>query len=79
MNPFSTLTKLIRSKPLIDGLEKDVNTMNKSNWRTNLIGAITLVIALATIWAPAQFQSKIQATAAALAGAGLIAAKDGNK
>ena len=79
LNPFTTLPKLIKSRPMIDGLEKDFKTMNKSNWKTNTIGAITLVVALAGIWAPSSFQPKVQATAAALASVGLIAAKDGDR
>lgn len=75
LNPI----KLFKSKPYIDGLEKDVTTMNKSNWRTNAIGIITLLLGLAGLWAPANMQSKVQATTALFAGAGLVAAKDGNK
>jgi len=49
------------------------------NWKTNLTGILTCVMALALIWAPSQYQPKIQATVAALAGIGLISAKDNNK
>lgn len=76
MNPFTTLPKLIRSKPIADQLEKDVKTMNKTNWKTSLAGAIVCALALAKIWAPADYQQKIQETSLALAGVGLVAAKD---
>lgn len=72
LNPF----KLIKSKPLVEGLQKDLTTMNKTNWKTNTLGAIALVIGLAQIWAPPAWQKQIQATSGVLAGAGLIAAKD---
>jgi len=48
----------------------------KPNWKTNLLGALALAMALGQIWAPAGLQSKIQQTAAALTAAGLLAAKD---
>lgn len=76
MNPFSALSKLIKSQPLVDQLEKDVKTMNKSNWKTTIVGIISAGIALSQIWAPARYQGKINATAVALAGVGLVAAKD---
>ena len=76
LNPFTTLPKLIRSEPLVDGIEKDLRTMNKSNWKTTTVGIISALIALSQIWAPPQYQQKITATAAALAGVGLVASKD---
>lgn len=76
MNPFTTLPKLIKSKKYVDEIEGDFKSMNKSNWKTTIVGVITCGIALATIWAPSSYQGKIQATAAALAGVGLIASKD---
>lgn len=79
MNPVSALLRLIKSKPLVDQLEKDVTTMSKTNWQTNTLGALTLALALAQIWAPAKWQPQLQKTTAALAGVGLIAAKDHNK
>jgi hypothetical protein len=78
LNPFTTIPKLIKSEPLIDGLEKDLKTMNKSNWKTNTVGAIALIIGLAQLWAPANLQAKIQQTAVVLTGAGLLAARDNN-
>ncbi len=79
MNPFTALPKLLKSKKYVDEIEKDAKTMTKMNWKTSLVGIVTCVIALATIWAPADYQGKIQATAAALAGVGLIAARDHDK
>lgn len=76
MNPISTLSKLIKSKPLVDQIEKDAKGMNKANWKTTVVGIISAGIALSQIWAPAQYQGKINATAVALAGVGLVAAKD---
>lgn len=78
LNPFTTTAKLVKTEKLADQLQKDINTMNKKNWKTNTIGAITLLIGLAQLWAPSTIQPKISATAGLLAGAGLIAAKDGN-
>jgi len=54
--------------------------MNKSNWKTNTIGAITLLAGLAHIWVPnGVWQDRVNSTTAVLAGAGLIAAKDHDK
>jgi len=77
-NPFSTLSKLIKSRPAIDGLKKDFTTMNKTNWKTNTLGAIALIIGLAQLWAPATLQGNIQKTAVLLTGCGLLAARDNN-
>lgn len=79
MNPLTTLPKLIKSKPMVDHMEKDFRTMNKTNWKTNTIGIITLAVGLAALWAPSQYQPKIAKTATLLAGAGLLAAKDNDK
>ena len=78
LNPFTALPKLLKSKPYVDEIEKDAKTMNRTNWKTTLVGIISCGIALATIWAPPQYQTKIAATATALAGVGLVAAKDHN-
>jgi hypothetical protein len=78
MNPFTTLPKLMRSKPVIDQVQQEVKTMKLSNWKTTLLGLIAAGISLAQIWAPPALQPKIQATAVALAGVGLVAAKDHN-
>jgi hypothetical protein len=78
LNPFTTLPKLIKSKKYVDEIERDVKGMTKKNWKTSLVGAITCLIALATIWAPSNYQGKIAATAIALSGVGLVAAKDHN-
>lgn len=51
----------------------------KSSWKTNTLGIVALVLALASIWAPPAMQTKIHATALAVAGSGLLAAKDGDK
>lgn len=48
------------------------------NWKTTLAGLFTLVCAIAPIWAPPEMAHKLQATAAACAACGLIAAKDSN-
>lgn len=74
ISPF----KLLKTEKLATEVEKDINSMNKSNWKTNLTGILTAVFALALLWAPAQYQEKIQATASILAGIGLVAAKDHN-
>lgn len=49
------------------------------NWQTTLSGILTLVAAVAPIWAPPEYSAKIQATAAVFAAGGLIVAKDHNK
>ncbi len=77
-NPFTTTAKLVKTERIANEIQKDFNTMNKSNWKTNTIGAITLLIGLAQLWAPSTIQPKISATAGLLAGAGLLAAKDNN-
>lgn len=45
------------------------------NWKTSTLG----LIALASIWAPPKYQSKVQATAVAIAASGLIPAADSKK
>ena len=75
MNP---VTKLFKTKQIADKLDKDLSGMNKSNWKTNTIGAIVLLLTLASIWAPPQYQDSIRKTEAALVGVGLVAAKDFN-
>ena len=80
MNPFTALPKLIKTKSAVDCLQSLAKGITMQNWKTSLCGIATCLITLGLIWAPAQYQSKIHATAAALAGVGLIAAKDaGNK
>lgn len=74
ISPF----KLLKTEKLATEIEKDINTMKPSNWKTNVTGILTAVVALALLWAPTQYQAKIQATAGILAGIGLIAAKDSN-
>lgn len=73
------LPKLIKSKKYVEEIEDDVKHMTKANWQTTLVGVVTCVVALATIWAPVEYQGKIAATATALAGVGLVASKDHNK
>lgn len=51
----------------------------KKNPVTTIFGILTIAAALAPIWAPANLSAKIQKSALALTGAGLVAAKDGNK
>jgi hypothetical protein len=76
LNPFTTTAKLVKTEKIASEVQKDLNTMNKTNWKTNTIGVITLLIGLSQLWAPSSIQPKISATAGLLAGAGLIAAKD---
>ena len=78
-NPFTTLGKLAKTEKLAGQAQKEIDTMNKTNWKTNTIGLITLLIGLAQLWSPSSIQPKISATAGLLAGAGLIAAKDHDK
>lgn len=78
-NPFSTTAKLVKTEKAATEIQQEFNSMNKSNWKTNTIGAITLLIGLAQLWAPAAIQQKISATAGLLAGAGLLTAKDYDK
>jgi len=47
-----------------------------SSPRTSALGILALALALASIWAPPQYQQKIQATAAAIGASGLLVAKD---
>lgn len=77
-NPFSTTAKLVKTEKMANEIQKEINGMTKSNWKTNLMGIITLVMGLASLWAPTQYQGKIQQTSALFAGAGLLAAKDHN-
>ena len=49
------------------------------NWKTTLAGVLTIIAALAPIWAPPVMAAKIQASAAVFAASGLLAAKDGTK
>lgn len=79
MNTFALIGKYLKSKPLIDQAERDIKTMNKSNWKTNTLGLITLALALANIWAPASYKQQLQETAGAFAGAGLMVAADSRK
>ena len=68
--------KLLRSKKYVNEIEKDVKSMNKSNWRTSVCGVVAALVALSQIWAPPTYQARINATAAALVAVGLIKAKD---
>jgi hypothetical protein len=50
-----------------------------ANWKTTLIGVVGLLVSLATIWAPAQYQARIIATGVAITSSGLLAAKDNDR
>lgn len=50
--------------------------MTPTNWRTSLHGIATGVLMLASIWAPPDWQGKIQGTAGAFVAMGLISAAD---
>jgi hypothetical protein len=50
-----------------------------TNWKTTVVGVAGLLVALAAIWAPPQYQSRIIATGVAITSSGLLAAKDGDK
>jgi hypothetical protein len=77
--------KLWKSKKYIEEIQKDLNNMSQTNWKTSLFGIISCVIALALIWAPAEFQQKLLDTQSqltvlfSLLGVGLILSKDHNK
>jgi hypothetical protein len=49
------------------------------NWKTTVVGVAGLLVALATIWAPQQYQARIIATGVAITSSGLLAAKDHDK
>ena len=49
------------------------------NWKTTVVGVAGLFVALATIWAPPQYQARIVATGVAITSSGLLAAKDHDK
>lgn len=76
MNPFSTMKKLVKSKPYIDQMEKDVKQMGAKNWKTTTCGLLLLGVSLAQIWAPPTMKKQIEATQAALLAAGFLSAKD---
>jgi hypothetical protein len=50
-----------------------------ANWKTTVVGIVGVIVALATIWAPAQYQARIVATGVAITSSGLLAAKDNDK
>jgi len=50
-----------------------------ANWKTTVVGAVGLCVALATIWAPPQYQARIIATGVAITSSGLLVAKDNDK
>jgi len=50
-----------------------------ANWKTTAVGIVGLVVALATVWAPPQYQARIVATGVAITSSGLLAAKDNDK
>jgi len=50
-----------------------------TNWKTSAIGVVGLLMALATVWAPPEYQAKIIATGVAITSSGLLAAKDADK
>lgn len=70
---------LLRTEKLATDIQKDLKTMNRTNWKTNTCAALTAALMIASIWAPADIQAKIHNTEIALASVGLFAAKDGDK
>jgi hypothetical protein len=48
------------------------------SWKTTVCGVLTLIAALAPIWAPPETSRKIQQSAMLVVGCGLLAAKDSN-
>ncbi|MGO9260314.1 MAG: hypothetical protein ACLQU1_29005 [Bryobacteraceae bacterium] len=50
-----------------------------ANWKTTILGVAGVLVALATIWAPPEYQARIVATGVAITGSGLLAAKDNDK
>jgi hypothetical protein len=81
VSPF----KLIKTEELAGKIQKAINTMNKSNWKTNTFGIISCALAVAIIWAPPDMVHKLMstqtqlATLASLLGVGLLASKDYDK
>lgn len=75
MNPFLMLGRLRQTQRAVKQFERSLKVKQRS-WRTTLAAYITLVLALALIWAPAEHREKIEATQAAVIAAGLIAARD---
>lgn len=51
----------------------------KQNPITTIFGILAIAATLAPVWAPAEYASRIQASAAILTSGGLIAAADGRK
>lgn len=49
------------------------------NPKTTLLGIIALLAAIGSVWAPPEYQSKIQASATIAASIGLVGAKDHDK
>jgi len=49
------------------------------SWKTTLLGIVGLLVAVASVWAPPQYQSRIVATGVAITSSGLLAAKDSDR
>jgi hypothetical protein len=77
--------KLIKTEEIAGQVQKAINSMNKTNWKTNTFGIISCLLAVAVIWAPPEYVHKLMSTQAQLAtlasllGAGLLASKDHDK
>jgi len=68
--------KFLKTEKIATEVEKDVDTMNKANWRTNTHGIVIGLLMLISIWAPESLQPKLQKTEMAFVMLGLISAAD---
>ena len=85
MNPIARLRKLIESKSEVDKLKALVKGATVKNWKTTTIGIATVVLSIAMIWSPPEYQNKLANTQtqisvmAGLLGVGMIMSKDHDK
>jgi hypothetical protein len=74
LNPI----KLWKSRKYVNEVLEDWKGVSVKNWTTTLPGIIIALLMLAKIWAPADYQSKINDTIGILTAAGFVAAKSSN-
>lgn len=72
INPFT----LGREAKIASNITKDFQTMNQSNWRTNVHGILIGVLMLASIFTPKQYHDDFNYVIQALMCTGLISAAD---
>jgi len=70
--------KTAKSIKYISNIESILKGMTVRNWITGLHGIIIAVLMLSKIWAPSQYQPKINDTIGVLTATGFLAAKDFN-